>query len=83
MLGTGQYGLLLASAPQWMPNVFQGVALIAAIGLTQLQDPTRAAIRKRQRAARAAESRRATRIGEVAHAPPPTPPPRPEEVVTQ
>ena len=52
MLGTGQYGLLLASAPQWMPNVFQGVALVAAIGLTQLQDPTRAAIRKRQRAAR-------------------------------
>jgi ribose transport system permease protein len=51
MLGTGQYGLLLASAPQWMPNVFQGVALVAAIGLTQLQDPTRAAIRKRQRAA--------------------------------
>jgi ribose transport system permease protein len=53
MLGTGQYGLLLASAPQWMPNVFQGVALVAAIGLTRLQDPTRAAIRKRQRAARA------------------------------
>jgi ribose transport system permease protein len=51
MLGTGQYGLLLASAPQWMPNVFQGIALVAAIGLTQLQDPTRAAIRKRQRAA--------------------------------
>jgi ribose transport system permease protein len=58
MLGTGQYGLLLASAPQWMPNVFQGVALVAAIGLTQLQDPTRAAIRKRQRAARAAEAAR-------------------------
>jgi ribose transport system permease protein len=36
MLGTGQYGLLLSSAPQWMPNVFQGVALVTAIGLTQL-----------------------------------------------
>jgi ribose transport system permease protein len=54
MLGTGQYGLLLASAPQWMPNVFQGIALVAAIGLTRLQDPNRAAVRKRQRAARAA-----------------------------
>lgn len=41
MLGTGQYGLLLAGAPQWMPNVFQGFALVAAIGLTQLRDPNR------------------------------------------
>ena len=78
MLGTGQYGLLLASAPQWMPNVFQGVALVAAIGLTQLQDPTRAAIRKRQRAARAADPHGAGRRSEVAHAPPA----RSEEVVT-
>jgi ribose transport system permease protein len=36
MLGTGQYGLLLAGAPQWTPNVFQGLALVAAIGLTQV-----------------------------------------------
>lgn len=36
MLGTGQYGLLLAGAPQWTPNVFQGLALIAAIGLSQI-----------------------------------------------
>jgi ribose/xylose/arabinose/galactoside ABC-type transport system permease subunit len=35
MLGTGQYGLLLAGAPQWTPNVFQGLALIAAIGLSR------------------------------------------------
>jgi ribose transport system permease protein len=83
MLGTGQYGLLLASAPQWMPNVFQGVALVAAIGLTQLQDPTRAAIRKRQRAAHAAEAARAASGGDVAHAPPPMPPPRSDEVMTQ
>ena len=81
MLGSGQYGLLLASAPQWMPNVFQGVALVAAIGLTRLQDPTRAAIRKRQRAARAAEAKRTDPIGQLAHAPPPTPP-QPEEVVS-
>jgi ribose transport system permease protein len=46
MLGTGQYGLLLAGAPQWMPNVFQGFALVAAIGLTQLHDPNR--IRRRR-----------------------------------
>jgi ribose transport system permease protein len=83
MLGTGQYGLLLASAPQWMPNVFQGVALVAAIGLTQLQDPTRAAIRKRQRAAaRAADAARASSDADAAH-PPPTPPPRSDEVMTQ
>jgi ribose transport system ATP-binding protein len=41
MLGTGQYGLLVAGAPQWTPNVFQGLALVAAIGLTHLHDPNR------------------------------------------
>ena len=35
MLGTGQYGLLLVGAPQWMPNVFQGAALVTAIAVTQ------------------------------------------------
>jgi ribose transport system permease protein len=35
MLGTGQYGLLLVGAPSWTPDVFQGVALIAAVGLTR------------------------------------------------
>jgi ribose transport system permease protein len=83
MLGTGQYGLLLSSAPSWMPNVFQGVALVAAIGLTQLQDPTRAAIRKRQRAARDAEAERSATTGDVAHAPPPTSPSPSEQVMTQ
>ncbi len=34
MLGTGQYGLLLAGAPSWTADVFQGVALILAVGLT-------------------------------------------------
>ena len=34
MLGTGQYGLLLVGAPSWSADVFQGVALIAAVGLT-------------------------------------------------
>jgi len=48
MLGTGQYGLLLAGAPQWMPNVFQGVALVAAIGLTQLRDDSAPKIRHRK-----------------------------------
>lgn len=36
MLGTGQYGLLLIGAPRWMPDVFQGLALIVAIAITQL-----------------------------------------------
>lgn len=35
MLATGQYGLLLVGAPSWTPDVFQGVALIAAVGLTR------------------------------------------------
>lgn len=47
MLGTGQYGLLLAGAPQWIPNVFQGLALVAAIGLTQLRDSSKPKVRKR------------------------------------
>lgn len=47
MLGTGQYGLIIAGAPTWTPNVFQGVALIAAIGLTQLgSSPSRRRLRR-------------------------------------
>ncbi|HYF46797.1 MAG TPA: ABC transporter permease, partial [Acidimicrobiales bacterium] len=34
MLATGQYGLLISGAPSWSADVFQGVALIAAVGLT-------------------------------------------------
>jgi ribose transport system permease protein len=37
LLGTGEYGLLLAGAPQWAPNVFQGGALVVAVGLTRVQ----------------------------------------------
>lgn len=37
MLGTGSVGLLLAGAPNWAPQVFQGVALIAAVGVTVVQ----------------------------------------------
>ncbi|MEN3357921.1 MAG: ribose transport system permease protein [Mycobacteriales bacterium] len=37
MLGTGSIGLLLAGAPQWAPQVFQGAVLIVAVGLTVLQ----------------------------------------------
>jgi ribose transport system ATP-binding protein len=55
MLGTGQYGLLDVGAPQWMPNVFQGVALMAAIGLTHLYDPSRSTRRRTARAARRGE----------------------------
>jgi ribose transport system permease protein len=37
MLTTGSIGLLLVGAPQWSPQVFQGVVLIAAVGLGVLQ----------------------------------------------
>jgi ribose transport system permease protein len=47
LLGTGEYGLLLAGAPQWTPNVFQGLALIVAIGLTELSG-TRSPTRRRR-----------------------------------
>jgi ribose transport system permease protein len=36
MLATGEYGLLLSGAPSWTPQVFQGVALIAAVALTRV-----------------------------------------------
>jgi ribose transport system permease protein len=34
MLGTGQYGILLIGAPSWAGDLFQGLALIAAVGIT-------------------------------------------------
>jgi len=37
LLGTGSVGLLLAGAPQWSPQVFQGVVLIAAVSLAVIQ----------------------------------------------
>jgi ribose transport system permease protein len=37
MLGTGSVGLLLAGAPDWSPQVFQGAVLIAAVGITVAQ----------------------------------------------
>lgn len=46
MLGTGQYGLVLAGAAPWTPNIFQGLALIAAIGFTHLYGASRVRIRK-------------------------------------
>lgn len=36
MLATGEYGLLLSNAPSWTPQVFQGVALIAAVAFTRV-----------------------------------------------
>jgi len=38
LLGTGEYGLLLAGAAQWAPNVFQGGALLVAVALTRMED---------------------------------------------
>lgn len=40
MLGTGVVGLGLASAPDWASNMFTGVVLIAALGITGLQRRT-------------------------------------------
>lgn len=48
MLGTGQYGLVVAGAPSWSPTIFQGVALIAAIALTHLGTGSVALRRKRR-----------------------------------
>ena len=37
MIGTGSVGLLLAGTQQWMPQVFEGVVLIVAVGITGIQ----------------------------------------------
>jgi ribose transport system permease protein len=36
LLGTGEFGLLVAGAPVWAPDVFVGAALIAAVALTEI-----------------------------------------------
>lgn len=37
MLGTGKVGLSLAGAPNWAPDIFQGVVLIAAMAITRVE----------------------------------------------
>jgi ribose transport system permease protein len=37
MIGTGSVGLLLAGTPPWVPQVFQGAVLIAAVAVTGIQ----------------------------------------------
>jgi ribose transport system permease protein len=37
LIGTGEYGIGLTDAPQWAPEVFDGVVLIAAVGITNLE----------------------------------------------
>ena len=49
MLGTGQYGLVLAGAPQWTPNIFQGLALITAMGFSHFRGPMRFGRAKQRR----------------------------------
>jgi ribose transport system permease protein len=71
MLGTGQYGLLLAGVPQWIPNIFQGTALIAAIGVTQLQDSSKPRVRRRRATASASSSPSAVPEGVAAVEPAP------------
>jgi ribose transport system permease protein len=42
VLAIGVEGLQLGGAPVWMPNLFNGVALLLAVGFAQLQrSPTR------------------------------------------
>jgi ribose transport system permease protein len=40
MIGTGSVGLLLAGTQPWMPQVFQGAVLIAAVGISTIQRRT-------------------------------------------
>jgi len=40
MIGTGSVGLLLAGTQPWMPQVFQGAVLIAAVGISTMQRKT-------------------------------------------
>lgn len=42
ILMTGNHGLLVSGGPLWTPQVFQGVALILAVGVTQLRGRKRA-----------------------------------------
>jgi ribose transport system permease protein len=37
LLGAGTYGLVIADAPDWAPQAFEGVVLIAAVALTNLE----------------------------------------------
>jgi len=37
MLGTGKVGLSLAGAPNWAPDIFQGVVLITAMAITRVE----------------------------------------------
>jgi ribose transport system permease protein len=45
MLGTGSVGLLLAGAPQWSPQLFEGVILILAVAITVRRGRRRAGSR--------------------------------------
>ncbi len=56
MLATGEYGLALAGAASWIPNVFQGLALIIAIGLSRQVFSRTARVTKRPQQAGSAVS---------------------------
>lgn len=50
LLGTGDVGLLTIGGPSWSPDVFEGVMLIAAVGLTSARGfGPRPRLRKRSR----------------------------------
>ncbi len=65
VLAVGVKGLQLAGAPIWLPDLFNGVALLAAVGFAQYQkSPTArtAAIRRVAAAAPATRQRSATHV---------------------
>jgi ribose transport system permease protein len=64
MLATGKYGLALAGAAPWVPNVFEGLALIVAIGLSkQVFSRTAGAPRRSRRTQGSPGSDRGTGVG--------------------
>jgi ribose transport system permease protein len=67
LIGTGDTGLLLAGGPVWTPELFEGVVLIAAVGLTGFGQN---AFRERLAILRARLQNNATA---TPHSPPPSP----------
>jgi ribose transport system permease protein len=52
LLGTGDVGLLISSAPDWTTDVFQGAVLIVAVGLTSHRSGSLGAVLDRIRGTR-------------------------------
>lgn len=57
LLGTGQFGILLSGGPVWSPDVFNGVALIVAVGFASMSLNRPAMLRRFSRVMRRPRSR--------------------------